>query len=49
MIKQFDSSYAGHIDMENVGYLGTPVNDRKYRVTLRLWRQATNASGSETE
>ena len=26
MITQFDSSYAGHIDMENVGYLGTPVN-----------------------
>ena len=30
MIKQFDSSYAGHIDMENVGYLGTPVNERRY-------------------
>ncbi len=30
MIKQFDSSYAGHIDMENVGYLGTPVNARRY-------------------
>ncbi len=30
MIKQFDSSYAGHIDMENCGYLGTPVNDRRY-------------------
>ena len=30
MIKQFDSSYAGHIDMENVGYLGTPVNSRRY-------------------
>ena len=30
MIKQFDSSYAGHIDLENVGYLGTPVNSRRY-------------------
>ena len=30
MIRQFDSSYAGHIDLENVGYLGTPVNDRFY-------------------
>ena len=30
MIKQFDSSYAGHIDLENVGYGGTPVNDRRY-------------------
>ena len=30
MITQFDSSYAGHIDLENVGYAGTPVNDRFY-------------------
>jgi alkanesulfonate monooxygenase SsuD/methylene tetrahydromethanopterin reductase-like flavin-dependent oxidoreductase (luciferase family) len=30
MLKQFDSSYAGHIDLENVGYGGTPVNDRRY-------------------
>jgi alkanesulfonate monooxygenase SsuD/methylene tetrahydromethanopterin reductase-like flavin-dependent oxidoreductase (luciferase family) len=30
MIKQFDSSYAGHIDLENVGYGGTPINDRRY-------------------
>jgi hypothetical protein len=30
MIKQFDSTYAGHIDLENVGYAGTPVNDRRY-------------------
>jgi alkanesulfonate monooxygenase SsuD/methylene tetrahydromethanopterin reductase-like flavin-dependent oxidoreductase (luciferase family) len=28
MITTFDSSYAGHIDMENVGYGGTPVNNR---------------------
>jgi alkanesulfonate monooxygenase SsuD/methylene tetrahydromethanopterin reductase-like flavin-dependent oxidoreductase (luciferase family) len=30
MIRQFDSTYAGHIDLENVGYAGTPVNDRRY-------------------
>jgi alkanesulfonate monooxygenase SsuD/methylene tetrahydromethanopterin reductase-like flavin-dependent oxidoreductase (luciferase family) len=30
MLKQFDSSYAGHIDLENVGYGGTPINDRRY-------------------
>ena len=28
MITAFDSLYAGHVDMENVGYAGTPVNDR---------------------
>jgi len=28
MITKFDSLYAGHVDMENVGYRGTPVNDR---------------------
>ncbi len=25
MITKFDSSYAGHIDMEDLGYGGTPV------------------------
>ena len=30
MITQFDSSYVGHVDMENVGYAGTPINDRFY-------------------
>jgi alkanesulfonate monooxygenase SsuD/methylene tetrahydromethanopterin reductase-like flavin-dependent oxidoreductase (luciferase family) len=30
MLRQFDSSYAGHIDLENVGYGGTPINDRLY-------------------
>jgi alkanesulfonate monooxygenase SsuD/methylene tetrahydromethanopterin reductase-like flavin-dependent oxidoreductase (luciferase family) len=30
MITKFDSSYAGHIDMEDVGYAGIPVNDRFY-------------------
>jgi alkanesulfonate monooxygenase SsuD/methylene tetrahydromethanopterin reductase-like flavin-dependent oxidoreductase (luciferase family) len=30
VIRQFDSTYAGHIDLENVGYAGTPVNDRRY-------------------
>ena len=28
MITNFDSLYAGHVDLENVGYAGTPVNDR---------------------
>ena len=30
MITKFDSSYAGHVDMENVGYSGTAVNDRSF-------------------
>ena len=28
MITKFDSLFAGHVDMDNVGYAGTPVNDR---------------------
>ena len=30
MITKFDSLYAGHVDMENVGYGGTAVNDRRF-------------------
>ncbi|HVC62700.1 MAG TPA: LLM class flavin-dependent oxidoreductase [Acetobacteraceae bacterium] len=30
MITKFDSLYAGHVDMANVGYGGTPINDRRY-------------------
>ena len=30
MITAFDSLYAGHIDMDNVGYGGTSVNDRSF-------------------
>jgi len=30
MITKFDSLFAGHIDMENVGYGGVPVNDRRF-------------------
>ena len=30
MITKFDSSYAGHVDMDNVGYSGTAVNDRSF-------------------
>jgi alkanesulfonate monooxygenase SsuD/methylene tetrahydromethanopterin reductase-like flavin-dependent oxidoreductase (luciferase family) len=30
MISKFDSLFAGHVDMENVGYGGTPVNDRSF-------------------
>ena len=30
MITTFDSLYAGHVDMVNVGYGGVAVNDRSY-------------------
>jgi len=30
MITKFDSSYYGTVDMENLGYAGTPINDRRY-------------------
>jgi alkanesulfonate monooxygenase SsuD/methylene tetrahydromethanopterin reductase-like flavin-dependent oxidoreductase (luciferase family) len=30
MITKFDSLYAGHVDMTDVGYAGTAVNDRKF-------------------
>ena len=30
MITKFDSSYVGSIDLENPGYAGTPINDRRY-------------------
>jgi alkanesulfonate monooxygenase SsuD/methylene tetrahydromethanopterin reductase-like flavin-dependent oxidoreductase (luciferase family) len=30
MITKFDSLYAGHCDLDNVGYGGTPINDRLY-------------------
>ncbi len=30
MITKFDSLFAGHIDMDNVGYSGIPVNDRRF-------------------
>ncbi|MGH7109785.1 MAG: LLM class flavin-dependent oxidoreductase [Stellaceae bacterium] len=30
MITKFDSLYAGHVDIEKVGYGGIPVNDRRY-------------------
>jgi alkanesulfonate monooxygenase SsuD/methylene tetrahydromethanopterin reductase-like flavin-dependent oxidoreductase (luciferase family) len=29
-ISKFDSLYAGHVDMDNVGYGGLPVNDRRF-------------------
>ena len=31
MITKFDSLYAGHVDLENIGYGGTPINDRRLR------------------
>jgi len=30
MITKFDTLYAGHVDMSDVGYAGTPVNDRNF-------------------
>ena len=30
MITKIDSLYAGHVDMDNVGYAGTAVNDRSF-------------------
>jgi alkanesulfonate monooxygenase SsuD/methylene tetrahydromethanopterin reductase-like flavin-dependent oxidoreductase (luciferase family) len=30
MITKFDSLYAGHVDLDNVGYGGTPINHRRY-------------------
>ena len=30
MITKFDSLFAGHVDMDNVGYGGLPVNDRRF-------------------
>ena len=30
MITKFDSSYFGTVDMENLGYAGTPINERSY-------------------
>jgi len=30
MIKKFDSLYAGHVDMQDIGYAGMAVNDRRF-------------------
>ncbi len=30
MITKFDSQYAGHVDMQDIGYGGTAVNDRSF-------------------
>ena len=30
MITKFGSLYAGHVDMDDVGYAGTPVNERSF-------------------
>ena len=30
MITSFDTGYAGHVDMSNIGYAGTAVNDRSF-------------------
>src|SRR5262245_42987205 len=33
MITKFDSLYAGHTDLDNIGYGGTPINERHYSNT----------------
>ena len=30
MITKFDSLYAGHTDLDNIGYGGTPINEGRY-------------------
>ena len=30
MITKFDSSYYGTADLENLGYNGAPINERRY-------------------
>jgi alkanesulfonate monooxygenase SsuD/methylene tetrahydromethanopterin reductase-like flavin-dependent oxidoreductase (luciferase family) len=30
MISKFDSLFAGHTDLDNLGYGGTPINERRY-------------------
>src|SRR5512132_4073329 len=30
MITKFDSLWAGHTDLDNIGYGGTPINERRY-------------------
>jgi alkanesulfonate monooxygenase SsuD/methylene tetrahydromethanopterin reductase-like flavin-dependent oxidoreductase (luciferase family) len=41
MITKFDSLFAGHADIENIGYGGTPINDRRYgnkHLSSALWK-----------
>jgi hypothetical protein len=35
MITKFDSPYYGTADMENLGYTGTPINDRPRHYQLK--------------
>jgi hypothetical protein len=37
MITKFDSLFAGHVDIKNVGYGGTAVNDRRYPGSVPPW------------
>ena len=34
MITKFDSLFPGHIDMDNVGYGGIAVNDRRFPTNI---------------
>ncbi len=41
MITKFDSLFAGHTDVDNIGYGGTPINDRRYdnkHLSSALWK-----------
>lgn len=41
MITKFDSLFAGHTDVDNIGYGGTPINDRLYdnkHLSSALWK-----------
>ena len=41
MITKFDSLFAGHTDIENIGYGGTPINERLYdnqHLSSALWK-----------
>ena len=33
MVSKFDSLYAGHVDMDDIGYGGTAVNRCTYRTS----------------
>lgn len=41
MITKFDSLFAGHTDIEDIGYGGTPINERRYdnaHLSSALWK-----------
>ena len=41
MITRFDSLFAGYMDGKNIGYGGTPINQRRYgdaHLSSMLWK-----------